>query len=390
MGGSLTLGHVRGIPIRAHFTLLLVLPYLAFLMAARFAAVARVAQVTAESMLLPPLAWGGILAVLLFACVLLHELGHALVAVGAGGKVSSITLMLLGGVSELKQLPTKPAVEARVAAAGPLVSLGLGALALLLHAVLRAPDDVRFGLYYLGQINLVLGVFNLLPAFPMDGGRLLRALLAMRLARVRATRVAAITGKVFAVLFVGLGLLGGNLVLALIGAFVWMGAQAERSQVEQESEWGGLRVRDVMRPVEGAVEAWRPATEAASIMAAGHVTALPVVENGQLVGVVALRHLLRLEPGERELTPVGRIAARDVPRLQADESLIGALEQLAERDAAEAPVLDGVRLVGVLEPGDLGRTLKLRKLATHAPSRVSAPPPIDDRPMPCDPFGANP
>ncbi len=363
MGGSLTLGHVRGIPIRAHFTLLFVVPYFAFLMAARFPEVAAQAGVVPETVRLPPVVWGLVLVFGLFACVLAHELGHALVAMRAGGRVSGITLMLLGGVSELYGMPRSPRVEALVAVAGPVVSLVIGLIGLWAHTLGFLPPDARFGLFYLGQINLVLAVFNLLPAFPMDGGRVLRALLALRLDRTLATRIASVTGMIFAGLFVLVGFLGANLILALIGLFIWTGAQAERMAVEREEAWAGLTVRDVMSPACVLVEGWRSASEAAELLSRARATALPVTDAGRVAGVVAVHHLTALDADERASTPVRALLDSDVPHLQAGESLLGALEQMAERQVSEAPVMDGLEVVGVLEPNDLGRMVKLRQLA---------------------------
>ncbi|MFM2154004.1 MAG: hypothetical protein RL199_2439 [Pseudomonadota bacterium] len=389
MSGSLTLGQVRGIPIRAHFTLLLIIPYLAFVMAARFTEVASQAGVAPSSLTVPPLAWGLVLACGLFACVLLHELGHALVALRFGGRVAGITLMLLGGISELRGLPRSPRQEGLVAVAGPLVSLALGLGAWGVDALLRGPPDVRFALYYLGQINLVLAAFNLLPAFPMDGGRVLRALLAWRLPRVKATRIAAGAGIAFAGLFVLLGFMTANLVLALIGVFLWTGAAAERAQAEQEEEWRGLSVRDVMSPVQRAIPGWRSAADAAAWMTEDRLTSLPVVEGDALVGVVALQHLADLSPEARPLTPIAALVNREAPRLQADESLIGALEQLAEHDVPAAPVLEGNRLVGMLEPNDFARAFRLRRLTQNQHPRPRRPmvlvrPPAEEGPRAWD------
>ena len=366
MRGSLTLGRVHGIPVRAHFTLLLIIPYLGYVMSAQFVQVAKQAGVSPAAMTIPPYAWGLLLAVLLFACVLAHELGHSLVALHFGGKVASITLMLLGGVSELKGMPKKPGREALIAAMGPLVSLVIGLGALGLYRLVPGPADLRFGLFYLGEMNVVLALFNILPAFPMDGGRVLRALLATRMSRVQATRWAAWAGMAFAALFVVAGLGGGNIVLALIGVFIWAGAAAERDQVVREDAVTGLKVRDVMSPVHEAVDGWLPATHAAWRLAEAHLTALPVAEGGQLVGVVALHHLEALKPADRDHTPTSAVTARDVPRLQADELLTDALEEMADHESSEAPVLDGDELVGVLEPNDLARALRLRRLAREA------------------------
>lgn len=384
MGGSLTLGHIRGIPIRAHFTLLIILPYLAFLMAARFGFVARQAGVDASQMLLPPLAWGLLLGVLLFGCVLLHELGHSLLALRMGGRVRSITLMLLGGVSELQRLPPSPRIEGLVAVAGPLVSLAIGAASLAAWAWLPMPPDLQFGLFYLGQINVVLGIFNLLPAFPMDGGRVLRALLSVRLSRVQATRVAGWAGTVFAALFVAAGLLSGNLVLALIGVFVWMGARAETAAVTQQERFKGLVVRDVMSPAPEALEAHEPVGEAARRMARERVGVLPVAQGDELVGVVALRHIEALRADERDRTPVKAITKEDVPELRPGEPLVDALERMFEQRVQEAPVVESQELVGLLDTNELPRTLRLREMQSAAARRrpLSAtfgPPELDDR-----------
>lgn len=377
MRGSVTLGHVRGIPIRAHFSLLLIVPYLAYLMSAQFQIVAQQAGVNAQAMRLSPIVWGLVLSVALFACVLLHELGHSIVALSTGGRVSAITLMLLGGVSELHGLPKTPRAEGTVAIAGPIVSFAIGFAALGLWAFAGGPPDVRFGLYYLGQINVVLGIFNLLPAFPMDGGRVLRAILSTRLSRVSATRWAARTGFVFAALFVVLGLLSGNLLLALIGLFVWAGAAAERQAVEREDAFEGMVVEDVMSPIPTLVESWMPVSVAAARMSAERVTAIPVVDDGRVMGVVAAHHVEALSMDAREKTPVRAVVDSEVPRLQAHEPLSAALERMAERRAAEAPVLSGGELVGVLEAENLARFLRLRRISkgTKQASRARPIPP---------------
>lgn len=383
MSGALTLGHVRGIPIRAHFTLLFILPYLAYLMATRFAVVAQQAGVEGDHVVFPPVVWGLLLALLLFGCVLLHELGHALVALRSGGSVSAITLMLLGGVSELHGLPRTPRAEGTVAVAGPIVSLVLGGIALGLHAIVRSPADVRFGLYYLGQINVVLAIFNLLPAFPMDGGRVLRAVLATRWSRETATNIAAAAGSAFAVLFTLAGFLTGNVVLMLIGLFVWTGARAETRAVAVQERMVGLTVRDVMSATRDVVQPWDTVAHAAAMMAMSHHTALPVVDGSRVVGIVAAHHVEAMSPDEREHTLTSAITARDVPRLHADEPLNTALERMAEQRASEAPVLEDGQLVGVLEASELGRAFRFRRMVARPDhgSRINGhPEPLDSFP----------
>jgi Zn-dependent protease len=182
--GSLTLFRVRGVPIRAHWTLLLIVPYLAIALSLQFRSIAELAGVPDQGLVMPPLLWGIVLALALFASITLHELAHSVVALRFGGSVRSITLMLVGGVSQMSQIPRRPSQEALMAAVGPATSLGLGGLLYVAYAASRgARPDVQMALFDLAAMNLTLGLFNLLPAFPMDGGRVLRAVLASRMSR---------------------------------------------------------------------------------------------------------------------------------------------------------------------------------------------------------------
>jgi len=213
-------------------------------------------------------------------------------------------------------------------------------------------------------------VFNLLPAFPMDGGRVLRAVLATKLPRAKATRIAAWTGSIFSALFVAAGILSGNLILALVGVFVWSGAWAEAEQETQVSNLAGLSVRDVMTPVRVLVEGSDPIVETAATMARLRVTALPVELDGEYEGIVALRQVELLKPAERENSSTLALTDRRAPRLDADLPLVTALEKMAARDVEEAPVFLGEELVGLIEASDLGRALRLRRVAKKEPRRT--------------------
>jgi Zn-dependent protease len=241
------IGSIRGIPIRIHFTFLLILPLLAFAFSRAFREAARVAEVPANE-LGSPLLWGLGLALALFLSVLLHELAHSLYALRKGGQVRDITLMMVGGVSQISEMPREPRHEAIMAFAGPLTSIVLGVVLFGVHALIADTPSfqLRFATFYLGGLNLFLGFFNLLPAFPMDGGRILRALLSGRLGIVKATRISAGLGKVFAVLFGIWGLATMNVLLMLIGVFVYMGAEGEKRAVMVKSLIGRMRVRDLM------------------------------------------------------------------------------------------------------------------------------------------------
>ncbi len=294
--GSFTLFRVRQVPVRIHWTLLLVLPYLALVFAHQLAAIARAAGVAPERLSLSPFVWGLIAAVGLFASVTLHELAHTLVAARTGGHVRAITLMMLGGVSEIDRPPTRPRDEAWMAAVGPATSLALAALLLAVqHLVGNA--DVRVGLYYLGSLNLILGVFNLLPAFPMDGGRILRGALAGRLGLARATRIAARVGKMTAaVLFVG-GLFAGNFMLVLIALFVHTGADLEARSVELRARLEGVRLGDIMAAPPPAIAITATAGDALARMHRLVRTDLIVVDpHGQVVGILAAEDVSVADP----------------------------------------------------------------------------------------------
>lgn len=373
MRGSVTLGHLKGIPIRVHFSLLFLIPYLAFVMGSRFKAVATSAGVRGEELFLSPVLWGLLLTLALFVGILLHELGHSLLALRYGGHVRSITLMMLGGVSEIDGMPPTAGREAVIAVAGPVVSLALGAASFVLYRVIDGPADVEFGLFYFAQINLAVAVFNLLPAFPMDGGRVLRALLALRWSKRTATRAASFVGALFAAAFVALGITSGNFVLLLIGFFVWSGARAELESVERVEILRGLAVRDVMEPTHSVVQLSEPVEEAASLMASNHTTALPVMDGQELVGVVAAHHVENLSPEERSRMLVSAVVAREAPQLDADDSVSAALEAMAARHVEEAPVVHNGYIVGVMETSDLARMIRLKRLSEIRRSAMNAP-----------------
>ena len=221
---------VRGIPVPIHFTFLLILPFLAYAFGQSFSTAARMAGVPEQGLSGSPWTWGLLVALALFASVLVHELAHSLYAASHGGKVRSITLLMIGGVSQIDETPLRPAQEAWMALAGPATSLAVAGACFALDRALGGVGgfDARFGLFLVGQLNLMLGLFNLLPAFPMDGGRILRALLVRRLGRGQATHVAATIGKAFAVLFALGGLIAGNVLLVVIAFFVFIGAEAEQ------------------------------------------------------------------------------------------------------------------------------------------------------------------
>ena len=365
MRGAFRIGSVGGIPIRLHFSFLLVLPLLGYLFARQLRAAAEVAGVPAWELGGHPYLWGLGLVVALFGCVLLHELAHAFYALYRGGKVRGITLLMIGGVSEVTEPPSRLKDEAVMALVGPLTSLALGGIgyALFLLAGDLRSFNVKFALFYLAQINVMLGLFNLLPAFPMDGGRILRAILASRLGLARGTRIAATLGKGFAALFALVGLFTFNFVLLFIAYFIYLGAEGEARQVLVKAMLGHTTIREMMTTGGTAsVDADDTVARVAERMLAERRLGLPVVEGGRVVGVALLRDVQAVPPEQRELLPA-RAIIHPATGLSPDTDVWQALRTLEETGLPQLPVVEDGRLVGVLRRDDVARGLQFQELA---------------------------
>jgi len=363
LGAGFQLGSIRGIPIRIHVSFLLVLPLLAFGFARGIVEAARLAGIPAESLSGGPAIWGLLVALALFLSVLLHELAHSLYAIARGGKVRSITLLMIGGVSELEEAPRKPGQEAVMALVGPLTSLGLGAIFLALYLAARGlrSFDLSFALFQLAQMNLLLGAFNLLPAFPMDGGRILRSLLVKRRGPAQATAIAATVGKVFAILFGMAGFLTSNLLLVLVAFFVFMGAEGEQRGAAMEAALGGLRVADLMVPGVDAVSSVETASAVAARMVRDRRAWFPVVEGERALGVVTAEMVLAIPPGRSHAIRAGELAIPDTVVGPAD-GLALALRRLAARRVEHLAVAEAGRLCGAISRSDILRGVRLHEL----------------------------
>jgi Zn-dependent protease len=363
LGGSFRIGTIRGIPIRIHFTFLLILPFLAMSFGRVIANAALAAGVPPDRLAGPSWAWGTLVALALFASVLVHELAHSLYALRKGGRVRDITLLVIGGVSQISEPPRGARQEAMMAFVGPLTSLGLGAALFAIAAALRgtASFNLQFAFFHLATLNVALGLFNLLPAFPMDGGRVLRGLLVGRMGLIRATRVAAGLGMAFAALFAFGGVASGNLFLALIGFFVFVGAQAESRSVLVKTLLGELRVRDFVTLDPRAVSPSSSLDEVAERMIRERRRAFPVVDGERVIGVVSLDAVRRGSADDRGRRTAGE-AMWPTAGLDAGEELLRALPAFAESRATILPVVEDGRLVGVLAHADVARGLELREL----------------------------
>ncbi|WP_342378946.1 site-2 protease family protein [Myxococcus stipitatus] len=362
--GAWKVGSLRGIPIRVHVSLLLVLPLLAYLFSGAFRRAAEVANVpTAQLTGVVPVLWGLGVAVALFVSILVHELAHTLFALSRGGQVRSITLMMVGGVSELSEPPHKPRDEALMALVGPLASLALaGLFGLLAMAVAgMGPFHLQFACFYLAGLNLFLGLFNLLPAFPMDGGRILRALLVGKLGAVRATRVAALVGRGFAVLFAVWGLVTLNPFLLVIAFFIFMGAEGEARQARMKAVLERVKVAELMTPRLAGVELGASLEQALWDLRRERRVALPVTEAGRPVGWVGVEDVRGVPDAER-LSKTAREVLRPLPVVSMDENGWRALQRLGDSAVPLLAVVDAdERLAGTLDVDDVQRGMALHQ-----------------------------
>jgi Zn-dependent protease/CBS domain-containing protein len=371
MGGSFKIGRLSGIDIRVHWTFLLLLAFFAFIGYQTSGSLTGALTATA-------------VIVALFLCVLLHEFGHSLVAQRLGIGIHSITLLPLGGVSNLESLPEKPSDEVKITLAGPLVNVVLApiffGLGLLLGAEPRLPTDIFTGVgsvgeffFYLGYLNVVLAVFNLLPAFPMDGGRILRALLATRLGAIRSTDISSRVGQLFAAAFFIIGLLSGNILLALVAVFIFFGASGEEQMVRQRELTRGLLVSDVMgtKPHTETVTPYHTFGQVLDSVIHGYQEDFPVVEEeGKLVGMITRNEIMAAAHSPERYSSVRDLMKTNVPTISSKADLFDeGLRVLQQSGLRALPVTENGELVGMLTIEDVGQANLLGPLPRDA-SRI--------------------
>ena len=375
MKWSIRLGRYLGIDVYLHFTFLLLLGFigLSHWLAGRSAAAAME---------------GVLFFVALFACVLLHEYGHALMARRYGIPTKDITLLPIGGVARLERMPDKPTQELWVALAGPAVNVVIaGVLALWLTMTgswepLANLSTTQGGFAErLLAVNLFLVLFNLLPAFPMDGGRVLRAFLAMRWDYAQATRVAATIGQGMAFVFGFLGLFT-NPFLLFIAFFVWIGASQEAAAAEMKSSLSGVPVREAMLTDFRALSPQDSLADATRLVLAGSQTDFPVVSGGRVVGILDHAALFQALRERGDLGLVGAVMRSEFVTLRASQPLDEAMTGVRAEGGLTMAVIEDGRFVGLLTPENVGEFFMIRHALTHrSPSPPRVPPVIGAPPV---------
>lgn len=357
MKGVLKLGSVSGIKIEVHWTFTLLLIWVAFLEIQEGANLTRILLSEA-------------LIVVLFLCVVLHELGHALTAKKFKINTQKIMLLPIGGVATLEKMPEKPEQELLVALAGPAVNVVIAILlamiipvksyfnydAVVVEEVLYQPTLQNF-LFYLFIANVMLVVFNLIPAFPMDGGRVLRALLTFKLGRVEATKIAAGIGQGLAVLFFILGLFF-NPFLILIAFFIFFGAYGENQMVKRNSLLEGHLVREATLTNITLLRPTNTVQEVIDILLTGTEKDFVVTENDKIVGIVTQKDII--EHAKTPSLTVVDFMDKAFHPIDAGTAITKVLELIGKERKSFFPVMDGKTLIGAIDSVNISEFILLQ------------------------------
>jgi Zn-dependent protease/CBS domain-containing protein len=367
MGSTFTLGRIAGIPLGVNWSWLVVFALIVWTWATGVFPETNPGYSDGTYVALAVIG-----AILFFGSIVLHEYGHAIQATREGMEIDGITLWLFGGVARFKGNFPSAGAEFRIAIAGPLVSLALGVLFVLLAWLAGLPETVDAVAAWLGYLNLTLLAFNLIPALPLDGGRVLRSILwAARDDFVWATHVAAAIGRAFGYLFIAAGvamlIFQGTFSgawLAFIGWFLLMAASAEDRFTLARQALQGLRVRDLV--VRDPVTT-RPDVTIGDFMdeivwKSRHTT-YPVTDNGHALGLLPFRCVAEVPRTDWETRTVREcmVPASDVPTVSENDELIDAAAELSESDLHRALVVDGDHFVGLLSETDVARALEIRR-----------------------------
>lgn len=370
MKSAFQIGKIAGIPVRLHLTFLAIIPVIAYIFA--ITSVPFFGKLYGFGAVEPPLIrwiYSFVFAILLFVCVGLHELGHSMVAMRYGIKIKSITLYIIGGVAAMEEIPRKPSKEALMAVAGPAVSGVIGAICIILGSqlpiILNNGHPFTTLLWTLGIINIILMGFNLIPAFPMDGGRILRAGLATKMPYVAATRQAASIGKIFAVI---MGLMGIipitygqpiNPWLIIIASFIYIGASEEAKATSISVSLEGIQVKDIMSTDLQTVSPDMTVRELLNMMFHEKHRSYPVLQNNKLAGIVTLTDVQKVDKEIRDSTNVGEIMVKKIYVIEPHAGASEAMKKMVTMRIRRLPVMENGNLVGVLSRSDLLRAVEL-------------------------------
>ncbi|WP_321506051.1 CBS domain-containing protein [uncultured Methanoregula sp.] len=377
MDGSFRIGRLFGIPILIHYTFLVVIPLFAWIIGSQISTTTdmlkEIFQVPIDTTMVTagfmPYILGTISALGLFFGVLVHELAHSLVAQKKGIAINSITLMIFGGIATMEEGVPDPRAELPMALVGPVASLIFGlACCWLVYLVPSLPVTgstagvLIFVFGYLGVLNIVLCFFNLIPAFPMDGGRVLRAWLAGRMPLHRATRIAADVGKGFAIIFGIIGLFVLSPFLILIALFIYIGANMESTALKYSHLLQDVTVGSMMSSPVTTVASTLPVSQVIGMMYSSKHLGFPVVERDTLVGMITLADVNRTSSIDREAMQVRDVMTKEIITLPPTAPVIDALRIMSAHNFGRIPVVEDGKILGIVTRTDILKVTELRQI----------------------------
>ncbi|MGD9818205.1 MAG: M50 family metallopeptidase [Desulfomonilaceae bacterium] len=346
MKWSFKVGSILGIPLNVHLTFVLLLILIYFVGGSVIGAGGL---------------QGVIFVLLVFASVIFHELSHSIVARHYGIKVEDITLLPIGGVARMSETPEKPVQEIIIAAAGPAASLLLAFvlwfIADLFGTGVSITDmSIQGGLLAkLTAVNFILAMFNLIPAFPMDGGRILRGFMGLYLSPYQATRIAVGIGQVFAIVMFFVGILFGNFFMILIALFVYLGAETEERQMGIMVALGGARAQDAMITELHTLKPQQTVADAAVRFCKGFQSDFPVMDERRLIGLVTREAIVETLHKNGPSAPVSEIMIRDFPTANEQTALTDILQKMQSSGSKAVPILNQGELKGLITLEQIGR-----------------------------------
>jgi Zn-dependent protease/predicted transcriptional regulator len=365
MKSSFTIGQIFGIPVKIHFSLLIILPFFAWAFGSNIIYLTEYTEIARRELIFNPYILGAVMSVLLFISILIHELSHALVARANGLETTDITLMLLGGLANMEDMSEEPEKEIKIAASGPAASLIMGGILIFLASF--SPDfiieDIRLVILYTGQLNIFLAIFNLLPAFPSDGGRILRAFIARKKSLLEATEIAARIGKGFAIFFGIVGFMSGNFLLIFIAIYLYVAATQEDQFNHIKSALSDLNVGHLMTEDVKTVPVNLSVHQLIQKMFEEKHSGFPVIRDGKVVGIVTMEDAQKIPQDEYQNTPVQTIMEKDIHCVKKEDALFKAFELLFQKDIGRLIVLDeNGELEGIITRSDVMTGIRVRQL----------------------------
>lgn len=353
MKWSTRIGSISGINVYIHFTFWLLILFVGF-------------SYFNESNDIKAAIYGTLFVIAIFVCVLLHEFGHALTAKKYGIPTKDITLLPIGGLARLQKIPENPVHELWITVAGPAVN---AVIALILFFFLKALGifepissiTMTSGPFFerLMVANIALVVFNILPAFPMDGGRILRAVLAMRMEYSRATEISVNVGQIMAVIFGIVGLFS-NIFLVIIALFVWIGAAMEGNMVQMKTSLNGIPVKDAMITDFKTLDINDNLSKVVNFVIAGTQKDFPVIKNNEVVGVLTQKEMLKGLSESGKDSPVVNFMTKSFATIDELDMLESAFMKFQESDCKTIPVTRYGKIVGLFTMDNLGEFMNIR------------------------------